>query len=202
MEKGTKIFVAVWFSVALVLSATGCFEVFRAESLFGLGSVVSATAFGVLHWRSERFRSWVRARNLRWLTYGQLLRLFGILALFKADQKILAPAFAVPTGVLDVIVAAGSVLVARGMIRPDGQTSRGFRAFHLFGLATLATSTILALLTASAGFGLAENGVTSQPMSHFPMSLVPTFIGPLVLVLHLQALAVAYHLRLPLPAPE
>ncbi|HVW08966.1 MAG TPA: hypothetical protein VHC90_10305, partial [Bryobacteraceae bacterium] len=52
------------------------------------------------------------------------------------------------------------------------------------GLASLAISNVLAVVTASPIGG----GPTSQAMSRFPMSIVPTWIGPMVLMFHLLAL--------------
>jgi hypothetical protein len=50
----------------------------------------------------------------------------------------------------------------------------------------------MAVLTSSSRFGMVKDGITSQPMAWFPMSLVPTFIGPLVLIFHLLALVAAH----------
>jgi hypothetical protein len=49
----------------------------------------------------------------------------------------------------------------------------------------------LAILTSPTPFGLLAGEVTSQPITRFPMSLVPTFVGPLVLNGHLSALIAA-----------
>jgi len=54
----------------------------------------------------------------------------------------------------------------------------GIRRWHMFGIAALIVS---------GGSGV----LTSPPaMSAFPLSLVPTFLGPVMLLLHLAALAV------------
>ena len=183
-----RIFVILWFLLSLGLSLAGWFERFLSPALFGIGAVAASIGFAVLHSRFERFRGFVKARSLRRITIGQTLRFYGILAFFKAYHHILPVSFAVPTGVIDVIFAASSFFVAAHLVSADGKPKPGFAAWHILGLAGLATSAILAVLTSSNRFGMTPDGITSQTMTQFPISLVPTFIGPLVLVFHLVAL--------------
>lgn len=185
-------FIAIWFALAFTLSVTGWFERFSAATLFGFGAIISAAGFAFLHWRSEKFRGFVRARSLKRMTQSQALRFFGILALFEADWHVLPPIFAIPTGVLDLFFAATSFFVAARLISRDGTPRRGFSAWHTAGVAALGVSAVLAVLTSSMRFGLVSNGITTQPMTHFPMSLVPVFIGPFVLICHLLALCAAH----------
>lgn len=189
------IFVLSWFAAAFTLSLTGWFEHFSSATLFGFGAIASATGFAVLHWRSEKFRDYVRARGLKRFTRIQVLRFFGTLALINAHEHILPALFAIPTGALDLVFAVTSFFVADRLVSADGHPKPGFAAWHIAGLGSLATSAILALLTASTRFGLVENGITSQPMTWFPMSLVPVFIGPMVLIFHLLALTAAHSHR-------
>jgi hypothetical protein len=184
--------VFVWFLLAFTLSITGWFERFSSATLFGFGAVISATGFTVLHWRSHRFRGFLKARSLKRLTCGQAFRFYGVLALFKAYQHVLPASFAVPTGVIDVVFAITSFFVAARLISSKGHPKRGFFAWHIAGLMGLAVSVIMAVLTSSSRFGMVKDGITSQPMAWFPMSLVPTFIGPLVLIFHLLALVAAH----------
>jgi hypothetical protein len=183
------------FLLAFSLSITGWFERFSAGTLFGMGAVLSAGGFLILHWLSEKFRIFLRARSLKWLTLAQMLRFYGVLALVKAHQHVLPATFAVPTGVIDVAFAITSFFVAARLVSPNGKARPGFIAWHLLGLLGLAVSVALAVLTSSEGFGLVEAGITSQAMTRFPMSLVPVFIGPMVLIFHLLALAAEYESR-------
>jgi hypothetical protein len=181
--------VVVCFAIAFSLSVTGWFERFSAAQLFGMGAFLSSGGFAVLYWLSEKFRLFLRARSLKRLTLAQMLRFYGVLALIKAHQHVLPAAFALPTGLIDIAFAATSVFVASRMVNSRGATSRGFVAWHVAGLAGLAVSVILAVLTSSPRFGVVDAQHTSQPMTWFPMSLVPVFIGPMVLIFHLLALA-------------
>ena len=182
------LYVVSWFLIALGLSVSGWFQQFSPFSIFSIGGVASSLGFAVLYNLEARLRGSVRARNLKRLTYGQMLRFFGVLAFFKAWQHVLPPVFAIPTGLMDVAVAGSSFFIASRFAPACGRPPRVFFVWHIAGLGTIAASNVLVLLTSSPRFGLVEAGVTSQAMTSFPMSLVPTFIGPLVLIFHLLAI--------------
>ena len=188
-----RLFVVTWFLLAFALSYSRWFERFSSAALFGIGAIVSASGFAILHRLSTRFRGFTRARGLRRLTRVQVLRLFGTLALVKTKQHVLPAIFGVPTGVIDIVFAITSFYVAARLVSAKGQPHPGFFAWHIAGLLGLAVSVTMAVLTSTPRFGLVEGGITSQPMTWFPMSLVPTFIGPLVLICHLLALAAGRH---------
>jgi len=183
------------FVIAFSLSISGWFERFSSATLFGMGAVLSASGFLILHWLSEKFRIFLRARSLKALTLAQTMRFYGVLALVKAQQHVLPAIFAVPTGLIDVAFGITSFFVAARLVSANAQARRGFVAWHLLGLLGLLISLTLAVLTSSDRFGLVKAGMTSQPMTWFPMSLVPVFIGPMVLIFHLLALAAVYENR-------
>jgi hypothetical protein len=185
-------FVLVWFILAVTLSVTGWFARFSSATVFGFGALASATGFTILHWQSEKFRGFLRARSLKRLTQAQALRLFGVLALIKTDQHVLPALFAIPTGIIDIFFAITSFFVAARLISDRGRPRPGYFAWHIAGLMGLAVSVALAVLTSSSRFGLVTEGITSQPMTWFPMSLAPVFIGPLMLIFHLLALGAAH----------
>jgi hypothetical protein len=149
-----RVFVLLWFLVAFALSVTGWFERFSSDALFGIGAVVSAGGFAMLHWFSSRFRGFTRARGLKRLTRTQVLRLFGILALVKSHQHILPAIFAIPTGVIDIAFAITSFFVAGLLVSAKGAPQPGFFLWHFLGLLGLAVSVTLAVLTSSTRFGL------------------------------------------------
>src|SRR5258705_11367274 len=105
-----RVFVLLWFLAALTLSITGWFERFSSATLFGIGAVVAASGFAILHGLSRRFRGFTRARSLKRLTRVQVLRFFGVLALVKAHQHVLPALFAIPTGLIDIAFAITSFI--------------------------------------------------------------------------------------------
>ena len=190
-----RAFVLSWFLIAFALSVTGWLERFSSATLFGIGSVVSLSGFTILHRLSTSFRDYTRTRGLKGLTRTQVLRLYGLLAIVKSNQQILPALFGIPTGIMDIVIATTSFYAAARLVSPSGRPRPGFFAWHVAGLATLGISAVLAILTSSTRFDLVKDGITSQPLTWFPMSLVPTFIGPFVLVCHLLAIVTAHHLK-------
>jgi hypothetical protein len=186
-----RILSVLWFLAAFTLSRAGWFEQFSSAALFGIGAIISTSGFAIMFWLSQTFRNYTRARGLKELTVLQVFRFFGILALVKAYQGVLPPLFALPTGLGDIVIASTALFVATRLVSARGHAGRGFYEWHIAGLAHLLVSAALAILTSPTPFGLLAGEITSQPMTQFPMSIVPTFIGPFVLVAHLSALVVA-----------
>jgi hypothetical protein len=180
----TAFVMALTLGISVTLSATGWFEQFPALLLFGFGAVAVGIAFVVLYLLEHWFHRRVPIRNPWFLTYAQTLRFYGTLAYLEAWKHVLPPLFAIPTAVMDDALAISSFWVARRCIRRDGTPTRGFFIWHVAGLASLAISNVLVLITASPRDG----GASSQAMASFPMSIVPTWIGPMVLMFHLLAL--------------
>ena len=190
--KAAIVFIALWLAAAFGLSYAGWFERFTAAGLFGVGTLISSSGCLIIHSFSEKFRGFLRARSVRRLTRLQILRLYGSLALLLAGLDILPALFAVPTGVIDIALALTAFPVASRLVSAEGKPRPGFVAWHFAGLVGLAISALTAILTSSPHSPFVSNGITSQPMTLFPMSLVPVFIGPLVLILHLQVLLVVF----------
>jgi hypothetical protein len=184
--------VFVCFLIALLLSIAGWFEQFTSAQLFGMGSMLSAGGFATLYAISHAFRGFLKARSLKALTIGQTMRFFGVLALVKAYQHVLPAVFAIPTGVMDVFFATSSFYVAIRLVGKDGRAGSGFVLWNVLGLCALGISAVLAILTSPEIAVLVRDGITSQPMNRFPISLVPVFIGPMVLIFHLLALAAVW----------
>jgi hypothetical protein len=187
--------VFVCFLIALLLSIAGWFEQFTSAQLFGMGSILSAGGFATLYAISHAFRGFLKARSLKALTIGQTMRFFGVLALVKAYQHVLPAVFAIPTGVMDVFFATSSFYVAIRLVGKDGRAGSGFVLWNVLGLCALGISAVLAILTSPDIAVLVRDGITSQPMNRFPISLVPVFIGPMVLIFHLLALAAVWENR-------
>jgi hypothetical protein len=187
--------VFVCFLIALLLSIAGWFEQFTSAQLFGMGSILSAGGFATLYAISHAFRGFLKARSLKALTIGQTMRFFGVLALVKAYQHVLPAVFAIPTGVMDVFFATSSFYVAIRLVGKDGRAGSGFVLWNVLGLCALGISAVLAILTSPEIAVLVRDGITSQPMNRFPISLVPVFIGPMVLIFHLLALAAVWENR-------
>ncbi|HWK12124.1 MAG TPA: hypothetical protein VNR64_18825 [Vicinamibacterales bacterium] len=166
----------VWLILALVLSLTGTLHALpvRMPILAALltGVVLIVVAL------SASARSRALAGGPRPLVAFHLTRFVGFYFLWLYHLGVLARNFAVPAGWGDVIIAAWAVALL--LIRD--WTSREMRLavllWNAFGLFDILLVVALAARQAAADPGF-QNGFAS-----LPLSLLPTFIVPLVIASH------------------
>lgn len=95
----------------------------------------------------------------------------------------LPPLFALPAGLGDIITGLAAPFVARNLHR------RGLAiAWNLFGLADLAVALTLGPMTIPGPFQIFFTSPTSEAATAFPLAIIPTFIVPLSILLHLVSL--------------
>lgn len=156
-----------------------------AGPLLLAGLVVPAAGFAYLFRRRAGFRRWVLDRDPRRMTLLQTFRVFGFVFLVAWRRGVLPGAHAIPTAVSDMSIGLTAPFAAFYLTKPAA-----FRSWHRLGLSFLVMAVGLGALT-SPPFRRPGDGSTSQPMAVFPFILVPTFLGPAVLLAHLAALAQA-----------
>jgi hypothetical protein len=101
--------------------------------------------------------------------------------LVLSTYEILPEILALPAGWGDIAIGATALPVALLLARPEHKTS--FIVWQVLGV----TDLVLAItLGAAARFidpqGVAE--ISTAPMAFLPLSLIPTFAVPLLLILH------------------
>jgi hypothetical protein len=125
---------------------------------------------------SESFRQFVGSLKLEHATLLETPRIIGGTYILL-DPK-LPDLFALPTGISDLAVGITAPLAARFLLR-NGLPKAGFRLWHAFGLFWIVVSVTTGAWSAPA----------SQAISWFPLNLIPTFLGPMVILGHLVALS-------------
>ncbi len=116
----------------------------------------------------------------------------GFLALYT--HHVLPGVFAWPAGLGDIAIGASAPWLLAALIRnPALAASRSFVAWNLFGLLDLAVAVGIGTLVASVGIG-ATDGTTTAVMSKLPLLLVPGFLVPVFVMLHIAALLQARRL--------
>ena len=167
----------LWLLVAFGLGASGHVETWRPPMpqfvLAGLTLLLL-----VLFVARPRFRRWLRTLDLRWLVALHLTRFVGVyfLVLYYGDGA-LPYAFAVPGGWGDILVA--TLALALLATARDLATSRWrvglWNALGLLDLLfVVATATRLA----------AADPDSLSALLRLPLSLLPTFLVPLLLASH------------------
>ena len=144
--------------------------------------LVGLVATGLLAWRlSAKIREWVRAVPPRALVGLHLVRFVGAWFIVLYRRGELPFAFAVPGGWGDIAAAAGAagLLIGTFPARTRGRRA-ALHAWNALGLLD-----ILFVVTTAARLFFAEAGQLA-PLTRLPLSLLPTFFVPLIVLSHLR----------------
>jgi len=172
-------FLLAWGALALVAGAAGMV----ARSPIPPPAIVAGlTGAGLVAYAaSGRVKGWVRAVPLGALVALHLVRFVGayFIALYRRGE--LPFAFAVPAGWGDILTAATAAAVLLGAIPASTPGRRAaLLAWNAFGLLD-----IVFVIATAARLYLADPGQLA-PLARLPLSLLPTFFVPLILLSHLR----------------
>jgi hypothetical protein len=162
-----------WCVFAVVIGAPGLVASLRPPFpqviLFGLVALL-LTAYGF----STEFRRWLFSIPLEWLVSVHLVRFVGFYFLWLYERRQLPFAFAVPGGWGDIVVATFALVLL--VLRP-----RSRAIYHVWN--TLGLADILFAVTTATRLALADSA-SMATLLRFPLSLLPTFIVPLIIFTH------------------
>lgn len=127
-----------------------------------------------------------------WIVGVQLYRALGLIFVILYAQDRLPDAFALPAGVGDFIVGLLAPVVAIAYARRPHQAAGWVRAWNLFGLADLVVAVATGFLTSPSRFQTLAFDAPNQLVSIFPLAMIPTFLVPLSVLLHLASLRQIY----------
>jgi len=177
----------VFMLITATISIQGLYEYPRSGShLTVIITVLTPTLlYGLAFLISPAVRVWTqRDLNLAILTLPHAWRTVGFSFLALWSYNILPAGFSAPAGFGDFIVGMAAPFVAVGLWLHWRYAIRSAVAFHLLGLVDL----VIALATGISGFGVPESGMKAiDPMTAFPMVIVPAVFVPLLLWGHVLA---------------
>jgi hypothetical protein len=183
----TAVALVVWFLLALSGSLVGAFDSqSRPPLALGLAAVAPIAAFVTAYATSARFRQFVASLDLRVLTAVQTWRVGGVVFLILHYRGALPGAFALPAGWGDFAIGITAPLAA-WLWKPP-YPRKMFVVWNLLGVLDLVTAVTLGVLASATPAGLLAGDVSTRLMGQFPLSLIPTFFVPLLLIFHLIAL--------------
>ena len=147
---------------------------------FGVPAVVLGLSALLLlaYFRLATVRAWVDALDLRTLVLLHVTRFVGLYFLVLSRRGVLPSDFAVPGGIGDIIVATLALVVVFAPLA-DASRARAIRIWNVIGLIDIT----LVVLTA-ARLNLA-NPLQMSAMTYLPLSLLPTFLVPLLIATHI-----------------
>ena len=124
--------------------------------------------------------------DLRWLVLLHLTRFVGFYFFLLCSRGELPFAFAAPAGSGDVIVALLAVLL---LVLSDARNWNMLIVWNTIGLTDILFVVMLALR-----LGL-ENRQSMHALREFPLSLLPTFLVPLIIASHVLIFIRAVRLK-------
>jgi hypothetical protein len=179
--------IAAWFVFALSASALHLFKIDPSlpPLSLGLAVVIPIAAFLIWFATSSGFREFALSLNPRTLTYVHSWRIAGFTFLALYAAGLLPGIFALPAGLGDIAIGATAPWAASRLANFNRR--RAFMFWQILGITDLVTAITLGT---TAGL-ISPHEVPTAVMTVLPMSLIPTFAVPLLIVLHIICIAQA-----------
>jgi len=177
---------AAWAIATTVLAARGSFEPpdSRSAPPIGIELVLVLAVLALCLAVSPTLRRLLtRQANLIRL-HGW--RLVGVFFLDLMLQGRMPALWALPAGIGDILIGATAPWIARHIDTPRGR--RRAIVWNLLGMADLVVAIGLGIMTNPGPAQVFHTTPTSELVTRFPLALVPTFLVPLALTLHVISL--------------
>jgi hypothetical protein len=179
-----------WFFLVIALASA---DAFRGATdripTIQYGILVPILIGGLLIWRSPRVARIIDVVPQHWLVGAQLYRTLGVIFLILYAAGKLPGLFAWPAGLGDVLVGVLAPVVAIAYWRGPRENADLVIAWNLFGLADLVIAVTMGFVTSPSPLQLFAFDLPNELVSRFPLVLVPVFLVPLSVLLHLASLA-------------
>ena len=179
--------VALWFALVVAAGAREAFvaSVDRPPLALLLASAGSVLLFLAALAGSRPFREFVRALDVRFITSIQAWRIGGFVFLVLYSYGILPGYFAWPAAMGDMAIGITAPWILAALARrPEFVVSKTFVAWNLFGILDL----IVAVGTAAFGRVFLA-GAATDAMTRLPLVVIPAFLVPVFIILHVAALS-------------
>ncbi|GAB3792177.1 hypothetical protein [Dyella agri] len=190
IRQGVILALAAWFSLVLLLGASGAFVGRPGQPPVAIAIGFGAPLLLFFAWLrlTPSFRAFVLSLDLRLITGMQAWRWAGLGFLSLYAHGVLPAMFALPAGLGDMAVGFAAPWMILALVRrPEFAASRAFVRWNVLGMLDLAVAVALGTLSASLSTG-APGEITTAPMATLPLLVVPVFLVPLFLMLHTAAL--------------
>ena len=134
------------------------------------------------YFRVAAIRSWVDRLDLRTVVLVHVTRFVGIYFIVLYRRGVLPYDFAMPGGIGDIVVATLALAIVLIPLT-EAALVRAVRVWNIVGLVDIS----LVVITA-ARLNLA-NPLQMRALTYLPLSLLPTFLVPLIIATHIIILA-------------
>ncbi len=187
--RGSAFVLLGWFAITVVLA---WFEVYRgaADRLPAIqyGIVLPILIGGLLIWRSQTVSRLIEAVPQQWIVGVQFYRALGVIFLVLYASGKAPGLFAWPAGLGDIAVGLLAPVVAWIYSRNPEANGGAVRTWNLFGIADLIVAIATGFLTSPSALQIFAFDNPNELVSAFPLVLIPVFLVPLSILLHLASL--------------
>jgi hypothetical protein len=183
------VLLVTWFFAALAPSLLGFYRgaFFHAPTI-QYGLLLPILAGIALFWRWRTLQRVIEAVPQEWIVGVQIYRALGVIFVVLYAAGRLPGVFAWPAGVGDVIVGLLAPAVAIAYARGSRGATALVRGWNLLGLADLLVAVVTGFLSSPSPLQLLAFDAPNQLISEFPLVLIPVFLVPLSVLLHLASL--------------
>lgn len=177
---------ASWTALVTVLAMRGVFLSPGSRSVPPVGIALGCVLVGIgaALSMSESLRRLLTSQQS--VIRLNVWRVIGVIFLLLLASGEVPAVWALPTAIGDIIVGLTAFWVASQLDSAAGR--RRAVIFNLFGLADLVVAIGLGVMTSPGLLNVLRTSPTTEMMTRFPMVLVPTFLVPLAIMLHVVSL--------------
>jgi hypothetical protein len=177
-----------WFVLAVVLAMLGVYSAASRIPTIQFGIVIPILLGCFMIWRWPAVSRLIGAVPRHWVIAIQFYRVEGVtfLALYAAHR--LPGLFALPAGVGDVAVGLAAAAIGIGAVGGRQLRATTVLRWNLLGIADLSVAITTAFLTAPSAFQVFAFDNPNELISMYPLVLIPTFLVPLAILLHVISL--------------
>lgn len=182
----TLVVLAGWFFLAVWLGVSGALRTNGGPPLgIAVAIVLPLIAFALDRRLGSPVLGGLQRLELPALIGLQTFRIVGVIFIVAWLGGTLPAGFALPAGIGDIAIGLAAPFVAAAVAarRPHHRTLA--RIWNVLGAADLVTAVGSGVLHGRSPIGLLAGPVTTDAMARYPLSLIPTFLVPLALMLHL-----------------
>jgi hypothetical protein len=115
-----------------------------------------------------------------------IVRLVALGPVYKMFMGLLPAHFIVPSGIPDFTLGLTAIYVSRNV---DKLSNRFLITWNIFGMLVFVIALVTMQFSLMGPFQIFTEGPTAREVISFPMSLAPTFTGPVFIGLHFVSIA-------------
>jgi len=178
-----------WFVFAMETSLAGWYGgVARRAPTIQYGLLIPIIAGVLLFWTWPLLRRTLAVIPNQWLVGLQFYRTLGLIFLVLYAGGRLPGLFALPAGIGDSAVGLLAPFAAAAYSRSSKGAANRVRLWNYLGITDLVIAVTLGFLTSPSPLQLAAFDRPSALIGVFPLVLIPVYMVPLSILLHLASL--------------